>query len=138
MRLLLIMPLLIVALPAWADHVVPVRTIRAKEIITVDSLAVEPGEVDGAVSHLGDLLGKEARVALYPGRPIRAADVGPPAIVERNDLVTLVFARGQLSIAVEGRALGRGSAGETVRAMNLSSRNTVSGRIRPDGKIEVR
>lgn len=138
MRLLFLVPLLIAALPARADHVVAVRTIRAKEIITADAVVVEPDDVAGAVSHLGDLLGKEARVALYPGRPIRGADIGPPAIVDRNDLVTLVFVRGGLSIAVEGRALGRGSAGEVVRAMNLSSRTTVSGRIRPDGKIEVR
>ncbi|MBO9450364.1 flagella basal body P-ring formation protein FlgA, partial [Tropicibacter sp. R16_0] len=35
------------------------------------------------------------------------------------------------------RAMGRGATGEIIRVMNLSSRSTVTGRIRPDGSIEV-
>ena len=73
-----------------------------------------------------------------PGRPVRAVDVGPPAIVDRNDLVVLVFNRQPLSISTEGRALGRGAVGERIRVMNLSSRTTVTGLIRPDGQIEVK
>ena len=80
----------------------------------------------------------EASDALDPGRPIRPADVGPPAIVDRNDLVTLVFDHVALSITAEGRALGRGAAGERIRVMNLASRTTVTGVIRPDGQIEVK
>ena len=51
--------------------------------------------------------------------------------------MTLVFLKGGLRIATEGRALGRGSEGEIIRVMNLSSRTTVSGRIQSDGSIEV-
>ncbi|TMV07099.1 flagellar basal body P-ring formation protein FlgA [Ruegeria sediminis] len=138
MRRVFLVLLPIIALPAVADVVVPVRTIRAKEIITFDAVAVEPSEAVGTAPDLGDVLGKEARIALYPGRPIRNSDFGPPAIVDRNDLVTLVFADGRLSITVEGRALGRGSAGEIIQAMNLASRTTVTGQIRPDGRIEVK
>lgn len=123
---------------AQAEIVVPTRTIRAKEVIGAQDLKVQAAEVDGAVTSIPDLIGLEARVALYPGRPIRAADVGPPAIVDRNDLVTLVFDRVFLSITAEGRALGRGAAGERIRVMNLSSRTTITGVIRPDGQIEVK
>ncbi|WP_171175503.1 flagellar basal body P-ring formation chaperone FlgA [Ruegeria sp. HKCCD8929] len=137
MRRLFQILLVISALPAWADIVVPARTIRAKEVISTEDLAVNSADVEGAVSDPNDVIGLEARVALYAGRPIRLTDVGPPAIVDRNDLVTLIFDHGALSIKTEGRALGRGSAGEVIRVMNLSSRTTVSGRIRPDGSIEV-
>lgn len=134
----LLAPLLIcLALPAWADILVPARTIRAKQIITAEDVVPKSADVDGAVSDLADVVGQEARVALYPGRPIRFGDIGPPAIVGRNDLVTLIFNSGGLSISTEGRALGRGSEGDVIRAMNLSSRTTVSGRIRSDGAIEV-
>lgn len=121
-----------------AEIVVPTRTIRAKEIIAAADLQVKATDVAGAVWQLSDLIGQEARVALYPGRPIRPSDIGPPAIVDRNDLVTLVFDRTALSITAEGRALGRGAAGERIRVMNLSSRTTVTGVIRPDGQIEVK
>ncbi|WP_170336753.1 flagellar basal body P-ring formation chaperone FlgA [Ruegeria arenilitoris] len=137
MQILFLIALLLVPMMVHADIVVSVRTIRAKEVILASDLEIKSIAVEGAVADPGILVGKEARVALYPGRPIRAADVGPPAIVDRNDLVTLVFGRATLSITAEGRALGRGAVGERIRVMNLSSRTTITGRIRPDGQIEV-
>ncbi len=76
---------------ALADIVVPTRTIRAKEIIAPTDLVTKEQDVPGAVETPDILVGQEARVALYPGRPIRAGDFGPPALVDRNDLVVLVF-----------------------------------------------
>ncbi|MEX0276022.1 MAG: flagellar basal body P-ring formation chaperone FlgA [Ruegeria sp.] len=136
MRVLLIV-LAFWPLAAVAEIIVPTRTIRAKEVIVAEDLEIKASNMAGAVTSAAALIGQEARVALYPGRPIRQTDVGPPAIVDRNDLVTLVFGRTFLSITTEGRALGRGAVGERIRVMNLSSRTTVSGVIRPDGTIEV-
>lgn len=134
----LIALLLLIAAPELsADILVPTRTIRAKEIIAAEDLMPKNVEVAGALSVASDLVGQEARVALYPGRPVRPGDVGPPAIVSRNDTVSLVFLQGGLRIETEGRSLGRGAAGETIRVMNLSSRATVSGRVQSDGSIEV-
>jgi len=122
---------------ALADVIVPARTIRAREIINPEDLVREPGDISGTISDPKLVIGQEARVVLYVGRPIRPGDVGPPAVVARNDLVTLVFSRGPLRISTEGRALGRGSVGESIRAMNLTSRVTVSGTIQANGSIEV-
>lgn len=115
----------------------PARTIRAREIIAPDDLVMKSAEVPGALTDPARLVGQEARVALYAGRPIRPGDVVPPAVVDRNQPVTLVFDHGALIISTEGRALGRGAVGEVIRVMNLSSRTTVSGRVRSDGAIEV-
>ncbi len=138
MRLVLLICLMGAPLAALADIVVPTRTIRAKEVISAADLELKATDLPGAISDPGALIGLEARIALYPGRPVRAVDVGPPAIVDRNDLVVLVFNRQPLSITTEGRALGRGAVGERIRVMNLSSRTTVTGLIRPDGQIEVK
>ncbi len=134
----LVFCLLLLAGPAWADIVVPARTIRARELIVADDLANKTANVPGAISDPWEIIGLEARAALYPGRPIRPGDVGPPAIVDRNDTVLLIFTHGGLEIIAEGRALGRGGEGDLVRAMNTTSRMTVSGTVRPDGTIEVR
>ena len=120
--------------PAAADVFVPTRVIRAREIISSADVARQVSDVTGAE----DVVGLEARITLYPNRPIRVGDVGLPAIVERNQLVTLVYATGGLRIITEGRALARGAAGDTVRVINLTSRMSVSGRIRDDGWIEVK
>lgn len=122
---------------AAADVLVPARTIRAREIITSGDILVKAASVPGALSHPDEVIGLEARVALYPGRPVRAADVGTPALVSRNEIVPLVFRRGRLNIVTEGRALERAGAGDLVRVMNLSSRATVTGVVRADGSIEV-
>ncbi|UWQ91330.1 flagellar basal body P-ring formation chaperone FlgA [Aliisedimentitalea scapharcae] len=137
-RTLLMTLLTAMALPAWADILVPVRTIRAKEIIAPEDLMIKRVDLAGALSNPANVVGLEARVALYPGRPLRPGDIGPPAIVERNDLVTLVFVQGGLKIVTEGRSLGRGSVGETLRVMNMQSRSTVFGKIRTDGTVEVK
>ncbi|WP_424832034.1 flagellar basal body P-ring formation chaperone FlgA [Ruegeria sp.] len=122
---------------ALAEAVVPTRTIRAKEMISAPDLEIKQMDVAGAITNPSAVIGQEARVALYAGRPIRASDFGPPAIVNRNDLVTLVFDHALLSISTEGRALGRGAVGDRIRVMNLSSRTTITGLIRADGQIEV-
>jgi flagella basal body P-ring formation protein FlgA len=126
------------AQPVWADILVPLRTIRVKEIILATDLTFKPVNVAGALSDANEVVGMEARVPLYPGRPMRPSDIGPPAIIDRNDLVILSFHRGALTIMAEGRALGRGSEGEWIKVMNLASRSTVTGRVNADGSVEVR
>jgi len=136
MRAGLVLLVLLAGAPVLADRVEAVRVIRAHEVIAAgdvvlrdDPAAVGPG--------LQEIIGKEARVALYPGRPIRAGDVTTPAVIERNQMVPLVYMRGGLRIEAEGRALGRAGPGDYVRVMNLASRATVTGRVTEDGKIKV-
>jgi len=118
--------------------VVAARPIRAKAVIDAADLTVTPGATAGALSQPSDAVGMEARVAIYVGWPVRAADLAPPAVVERNALVTLLFTRGGLSIQTDGRALGRAGLGERVRVMNLDSRVTVTGLVTGPNLVEVR
>ncbi|MDR9393254.1 flagellar basal body P-ring formation chaperone FlgA [Roseovarius sp. SYSU LYC5161] len=136
MKRLACLVLLVSAPPAWADYVVAAHTIRANTVLTATDIAIKPGTIPGGAAP-EDLIGKEARVSLYAGRPIRRADVGAPAIVARNQIVTLVYLQGALRILTEGRSLSRAGAGERVRVMNLSSRTTVFGRVSETGDIIV-
>lgn len=123
--------------PVTGDTLTASRVIRANAIIEPSDFVVSDLSVAGAISAEVDISGLEARVTLYPGRPIMPAQVGPAALVMRNQPVTLVYQNGGLSIATEARALSRGSIGDTVRVMNLASRATVVGLVRSDGKVEV-
>ena len=129
--------LLALAAPASAESLVATRTIRAKSLVAPEDMTLVSAELSGALSDPAQAIGLEARVAIYAGKPIRAGDLGPPTLVERNQLVTLVYLSGGLAISTEGRALTRGSEGDEVRVMNLASRNTVTGRIGPDGAVYV-
>ncbi len=135
--LIILSALLLPAMPLYGETVTAARTIRSQSILTENDITMLSMAVPGAVSDPAQVIGKEARVVLYAGRPIRPSDIGPPAIVRRNQIVTLQYRSGNLLIAVEGRALGRGGVGDTLRVMNLASRVTVSGRVAADGSVIV-
>lgn len=124
-------------LPAGAEAVVALRTLPARSVIAAADLTVVDAEIEGALSDISAAVGLELRTTLFAGRPLRREDLVQAALVERNQSVTLVFAAGGLSIAVEGRALDRGAEGEAIRVMNLASRTTLTGRVAPDGRIIV-
>lgn len=122
---------------ANAETLVAARTLPAQTIIGPEDLLSRDIIVPGAVEDPGELIGMETRVALYAGRPIRPGDVGLPAIVERNQIVVIIYTAGGIHITTEGRALERAGPGDLIRVMNLSSRNTITARIGIDGAAYV-
>lgn len=137
MRRILAAILIGVAGFAQAEAVVAVKTIRANTILTRHDISVDPQLPSYGLSDPMDVIGMETRVVLYAGRPIRPENLSPPALVDRNEIVPLVFHRGGLVISTHGRALDRGAEGETIRVMNISSRTTLFGTVLPDGSIDV-
>ena len=123
--------------PALADTVIAARTIPAQSLIGPNDLLVQPVDVPGGTDDPLLLIGMEARTALYAGRPVLPADVGFPAIVDRNEIIPIIYDTGGLKIATEGRALGRAGVGEIIRVMNLASRVTVTAQIGADGAAYV-
>ena len=122
---------------AMADSVVATRTIRAQSVVQADDLTLVAAAIPNAMGNLADAVGQEARISIYAGRPILAADLGPPAVVDRNQIVPLAYQSGALAILTEGRALTRGGVGDVIRVMNLASRSTVLGRISANGAVLV-
>lgn len=125
------------ASPGAAETILAARTIRAKSVLTSADVTLTEGEVAGTYAGLDEVIGLEARVALYAGRPIRFEDLGPPAIIARNQTVTLLYRTAILSVAAEGRALGRAGIGDRVRVMNLTSHQIVTGVVRSDGTVDT-
>ena len=123
--------------PAYGETLVASRTLRAQTVLAPEDLVLSDASLPGAATNAGEVIGLETRVAIYQGRPIRLADLGPPAIVDRNQLVILSYVAGVLSIQAEGRVLDRGGAGDRVRAMNVASRTTVIGIVEADGSVSV-
>ncbi len=123
--------------PALADAYVANRVIRAGDVIRMEDISAVQAEIPQAVSAVDQIAGQEARVTLYPGRPIRADQLGSPAVVDRNQIISLAYQTGNLAITTEGRALSRGGVGDVIRVLNLSSRATLQGQIMPDGSVRV-
>lgn len=120
-----------------AQTVVATHTIRAKSTLSQNDIELIAAVSPGSLTDLQAALGMEARTILYQGRPIRPEDIRPPALVERNQNVVLVYQAGSLSILAEGRALDRGAPGDRVRVLNTSSRNAVIGIVQNSGEVRV-
>lgn len=129
--------LALLPLPVLADSLVATRVIRAHEVVTTEDVALVAADLPDALTDPAAAIGQEARVAIYPGRAVRAADLGTAAVVERNQIVALIYRAGGLTILAEGRALDRGGPGDVVEVLNLSSRTKLTGRIAPDGSVVV-
>lgn len=128
---------LMIGSTASADVVTPTRTLRPGTLITTADLMIKDADQVGMFDRMSDVAGQEARIALYAGRPIPFEAIGPPALINRNEVVALHFQSAGLTISTEGRALERGGVGDRVRIMNLSSRATLFGFVQSDGSIKV-
>lgn len=137
MRVLVVLVASVLPALALADSLVATRTIPARSVISAQDLAMVPAEIAGALTAPDAAVGQEAKVTLFAGRAVRAADLTPPALVQRNQVVTVVYQVAGLTIRTDGRALERGGAGAVIKVMNLSSHLTVQGAIIPDGTVRV-
>jgi flagellar basal body P-ring formation protein FlgA len=129
--------LVLLPLSAQAESLVATHTLRAASTITEADVVLVDAEIPGAVMEMSAALGLELREAVYAGRPVLLANLAPPAVVERNQIVQLTYQSGPLAIVIEGRALSRGAVGDVIRVMNTASHATVSGLIGADGTISV-
>ncbi len=125
----------ILALPAQAADVLARRTLRVGTILATSDLA---GEGQEAEARMAGMHGLEVRRAIYAGHPVSRADLGPPTLVRRNEIVVMTFRAGALGLRTEGRSMGAAGAGEVVEVMNLSSRQTVRAIVTGRRVVEVR
>jgi flagella basal body P-ring formation protein FlgA len=120
---------------AFATATVPVPTHRLLAGSTVGPQDVRMARVplqqagDAVVQAMTQALGMEVRHQLAPGQPIQAADLGPPTLVRRGQLVTMRLDSAGLSVTAEGQALQSGAAGDTVRVLNPSSRAVIEAEV---------
>lgn len=136
MRILAVL-LCLFAATASAQTLVARHTLRSGTVLQPEHLAMQSGNVPGALRTIEAAIGLETRVVLYAGRPIARNQLGEPALIDRNETVTLVFRSGGLAIVTEGRALGRAGLGDRISVMNLSSRSIVEGHVTARGTVSV-
>lgn len=132
-----LIPLILLPAAAQAESLVALRTLPAQTVVTEVDVTLVEAQIDGALTAIAPALGLQVRTTVYAGRPLRPENLGQPALIDRNQSVTLVYATGGLTILAEGRALARGAEGEVIRAMNLTSKTTVSGRVDGQGRLVV-
>jgi flagella basal body P-ring formation protein FlgA len=104
-----------------------VRAVRLRAERVRPGTAQDPAEV----------VGQQLRRPLGSGLPFLLSDLGPPALVERNAVVTLVLDGPGMLLTTQGRALEAAPRGALVPVMNLTSRRVVEGEVVGPGRVRV-
>lgn len=136
-RIISLLALCCLPISSLAESVVATRTIRANATISEGDVTLKPVQNANAFTRVIDVVGQEARTTLYAGRPILFDDIGPPAVIGRNQIVLITYEASGLVIMTEGRSLQRGGVGDLIRIMNLDSRSTLFGQVQSDGTVRV-
>lgn len=120
---------------AFASDPVATRTLSVGTILS--EADIRRAQDAHSVGVPTELVGKEVRRTIYAGRPISLSDLGPPTVVRRNEVVTMVFRSGQMGLRTQGRSLGSAGVGEVVEIMNLDSKLKVRGVVVGAARVEV-
>jgi flagella basal body P-ring formation protein FlgA len=115
------------------------RNIQAGDILGAADL-VWSDDAIGSSDGLGDpdaAIGKAARRALRAGAAVSAHDLLSARLVKRDDLVAVSFDSEGVTLTLEGKAMGDGAAGETIRVLNPSSKLVIEAVVSGPGQAQV-
>ncbi|TCH97180.1 flagellar basal body P-ring formation protein FlgA [Roseococcus sp. SYP-B2431] len=91
----------------------------------------------GHAQQLEQVVGQELRRPMAAEQGFAVVDLGPPSIVQKNALVTLLLESPGIALTAQGRALEAAARGGTVPVMNLASRSIVEGVAVAPGRVRV-
>jgi flagellar basal body P-ring formation protein FlgA len=60
-----------------------------------------------------------------------------PAVVQRNDIVTIFYEAPGINLTLRGQAQDAGALGDTVNVMNIQSKRVVQGVVVGPGRVTV-
>jgi len=84
-----------------------------------------------------NLIGMSPKRHLRPEKPVRAADIQLPVLVEKGKLVTIFLKKPGLMLTSQGRALQDGADGQTIRITNTNTSRTVEAVVVGSGMVTV-
>ena len=124
------------------DVPVLTSTIRKGMVIgarDIDMISIPESDVrhDMALS-ADDLIGMTPRRVILPSKTVHMNDLQAPLIVERGDIVTMIFDDGGMRLTAKGKALENGAKGDLVRVSNSSSSRNVEAVVTAQREVLVK
>ena len=89
------------------------------------------------VAGVAEIIGLAARRPMAIGTPVKTADFNEPYLVERNDLVTILFEAPGITLSARGRVLDNGTKGGVVAVRNIQSKRTIQATVTGYGTVTV-
>ncbi|HEY0032520.1 MAG TPA: flagellar basal body P-ring formation chaperone FlgA, partial [Devosia sp.] len=116
-------------------------TLPAGTVLGADDIELRPvplrfAEASGP-ARAEDLIGKALKRSSRDGMVLKGSDVTVPLTVAKNDLVTIYFRKGPMTLTVKGQAITGGTIGAPVQVLNLMSKRVISATAIAAGAVEV-
>jgi flagellar basal body P-ring formation protein FlgA len=111
------------------------ETVRPADIVMERCPKAELGS--DFISEPEQLLGLSVRRAMRAGQMLRRTDLMKPELVQRNEIVSLIFEMPGIVLTSRGKALESGADGDVISVLNVQSKRTVQGTVRAFGTVAV-
>jgi flagella basal body P-ring formation protein FlgA len=89
------------------------------------------------ITNPAQAVGLAARSNLQPGHPIRSAELMKPDLVQRNDVVTIIYEVPGVVLTIRGKAAEGGAEGDVINVLNEQSKRTLQGVIVGPGRVAI-
>ncbi len=84
-----------------------------------------------------ELIGLICKHDISPDNPLNPYNIELAKLVRRGDQVTIVATDDNLSVSMDGIAMGEGALGEAIRVKNLSSKRVIEAQVSGNKKVKV-
>lgn len=129
----------IIDLTVEAPHLA--TNLAAGTMLTAADIVMRPIPVKyadaGGFADPAQLVGMQLNRQSREGMLLKPSDVSPPTLIGRNDLVTIYYRQGPMTLTVKGQALGSAGAGASVQVLNLMSKRVITAKALAAGAVEV-
>jgi flagella basal body P-ring formation protein FlgA len=108
------------------------RNVERGDVLKASDVVTErrpKAEVGNDAAPRGHAVGMQMRKGLRAGQALRAADLGKPDLVQKDDNVTLIYEAAGIYLTSRGKAVDNGTEGDTVTVLNLQSKRTITGTV---------
>lgn len=109
------------------------RSIRAGEMIKAEDLELRDYTKARArmdtVTDMASLIGKSPLRVITSGRPIRSHELEQASVIKKNDIVSVLYRNGAMSISTKGQAIDGGAEGTVISVKNIESKKVVQARV---------
>lgn len=122
-----------------APHLVnnlPAGTILQPGDVEMRKVPLQLAETNG-FADVEQLIGKQLQRQSRQGVMLRPADVRDAQLIARNDVVTVYFRAGAMTLTVKGQALNAASKGQDVSVLNSTTKKVLHGTALANGAVEI-
>ncbi|MCT4657302.1 MAG: flagellar basal body P-ring formation chaperone FlgA [Cohaesibacter sp.] len=86
---------------------------------------------------ISNLIGKAARQNIRQGAIASNSMFKVPEIINRSDIVTILFKSGNLTLTMRGTAMTAGAKGDVIAIQNLQTNRIIRARVKDAGLVQV-